>query len=66
MSPSGGQSEARSPVFESPNKLGTHLSSHCSRDERLSRPCQEYQVDRKYSKSFCTTCQVDRKQNPDL
>ncbi|GFT83628.1 hypothetical protein TNCV_2825701 [Trichonephila clavipes] len=35
----GGQSEARSPMFKSPSKLGTHLSTHCSRDERLSRPC---------------------------
>ncbi|GFX03415.1 hypothetical protein TNCV_4634271 [Trichonephila clavipes] len=39
MSRSGGQSEVRHPVFKSPNKLGTHLSTHCSRDERLSRPC---------------------------
>ncbi|GFT02886.1 hypothetical protein TNCV_1846881 [Trichonephila clavipes] len=23
----------------SPSKLGTHLSTHCSMDERLSRPC---------------------------
>ncbi|GFW60158.1 uncharacterized protein TNCV_1842411 [Trichonephila clavipes] len=35
---SGGQSEARPPVFKSPSKLGTHLSIHCSRDERLNRP----------------------------
>ncbi|GFX50041.1 hypothetical protein TNCV_2375301 [Trichonephila clavipes] len=34
MSRSGGQSEARPPVFKSPSKLGTHLSTHCSRDER--------------------------------
>ncbi|GFV63262.1 uncharacterized protein TNCV_1732021 [Trichonephila clavipes] len=39
MSRSGGQSEARPPVFKSPSKLGTHLSTHCSRDERLCRPC---------------------------
>ncbi|GFU79478.1 hypothetical protein TNCV_872471 [Trichonephila clavipes] len=39
MSPSGRQSEARSPVFNSPSKLGTHLSTLCSREERLSRPC---------------------------
>ncbi|GFX51606.1 uncharacterized protein TNCV_5013101 [Trichonephila clavipes] len=26
-------------VFKSPSKLGTHLSTHCSTDERLSRPC---------------------------
>ncbi|GFU41121.1 uncharacterized protein TNCV_1058491 [Trichonephila clavipes] len=32
MSRSGGQSEARPPVFKSPNKLffGTHLSTHCN------------------------------------
>ncbi|GFT67483.1 hypothetical protein TNCV_2360921 [Trichonephila clavipes] len=30
--------EARHPVFKSPSKLGTHLSTHCSRGERLSRP----------------------------
>ncbi|GFV77520.1 hypothetical protein TNCV_1070491 [Trichonephila clavipes] len=34
-----GQSEAKPPVFKSPSKLGTHLSTHCNRDERLSRPC---------------------------
>ncbi|GFV36149.1 hypothetical protein TNCV_1974851 [Trichonephila clavipes] len=28
-----------SPVFKSPSKLGSHLSTNCSRDERLSRPC---------------------------
>ncbi|GFW42350.1 uncharacterized protein TNCV_239471 [Trichonephila clavipes] len=39
MSRSGGQSEAKPPVFKSPSKLGTHLSTYCSRDERLSRPC---------------------------
>ncbi|GFW82853.1 hypothetical protein TNCV_3494231 [Trichonephila clavipes] len=37
--PNGGQSEARPPVFKSPSKLGTRLSTHCSRDESLSRPC---------------------------
>ncbi|GFT15907.1 transposable element Tcb2 transposase [Trichonephila clavipes] len=31
--------EARPPVFKSPRKLGTHLSTHCSRDERRSRLC---------------------------
>ncbi|GFW37247.1 hypothetical protein TNCV_5021451 [Trichonephila clavipes] len=36
---SGGQSEARPAVFESPCKLGTHLPTHCSRDERLNGPC---------------------------
>ncbi|GFU63637.1 hypothetical protein TNCV_4588421 [Trichonephila clavipes] len=39
MCRSGGQSEARPPVFKSPSKLGTHLSTHCSRDERLIQPC---------------------------
>ncbi|GFW93125.1 hypothetical protein TNCV_3888661 [Trichonephila clavipes] len=34
MSRSGGNSEARPPVFKSPNKLGTHLSTHCSWNER--------------------------------
>ncbi|GFY17264.1 RNase H domain-containing protein [Trichonephila clavipes] len=37
---SGGQSEARSTVFKSPSKLGTHLSTHCIRDERQSQPCR--------------------------
>ncbi|GFU59723.1 hypothetical protein TNCV_3186791 [Trichonephila clavipes] len=41
MSRSSGQSEARPPVFKSPTKLGIHLSTHCSRDERLSRPAQD-------------------------
>ncbi|GFU37534.1 hypothetical protein TNCV_4274621 [Trichonephila clavipes] len=38
--PDQGQSEARPPIFKSPSKLffGTHLSTHCSRDERLSGP----------------------------
>ncbi|GFV47332.1 transposable element Tcb2 transposase [Trichonephila clavipes] len=36
---SGGQSEARPLVFKSPSKLGAHLLTHCSRDERLSQPC---------------------------
>ncbi|GFW96686.1 uncharacterized protein TNCV_2847421 [Trichonephila clavipes] len=39
MSGSGGQSEARPPLFKSSSKLGTHLSTHCIRDQRLSRPC---------------------------
>ncbi|GFX38145.1 hypothetical protein TNCV_3837441 [Trichonephila clavipes] len=38
MSRSGGQSEARPPVFKSSSKLGTHLLTHCSRDERHSQP----------------------------
>ncbi|GFU05440.1 uncharacterized protein TNCV_3290881 [Trichonephila clavipes] len=33
---SGVQSEARPPVFKSTSKVGTHLSTHCSRDERVS------------------------------
>ncbi|GFW50603.1 hypothetical protein TNCV_2889051 [Trichonephila clavipes] len=37
--PSGDKSEARPLVFKSPSKLGTHLSTLYSRDERLSRPC---------------------------
>ncbi|GFW88757.1 uncharacterized protein TNCV_4972501 [Trichonephila clavipes] len=39
MSRSGGQSEARPPMFKSPSKLGTHLSTHCNGDESLSRSC---------------------------
>ncbi|GFT99028.1 uncharacterized protein TNCV_3794061 [Trichonephila clavipes] len=27
--------------FKSPSKLGAHLSTHCSRDERLCRPCPD-------------------------
>ncbi|GFV17140.1 hypothetical protein TNCV_3633031 [Trichonephila clavipes] len=38
MSRSIGQSEARPPVFKSPSKLGSHRSTHYSRDERLSQP----------------------------
>ncbi|GFX80710.1 hypothetical protein TNCV_758171 [Trichonephila clavipes] len=47
MSQSGGQSEARPPVFKSPSKLGTHLSTHCIMDERLSQSCpaREYNPD---------------------
>ncbi|GFX23712.1 uncharacterized protein TNCV_3596541 [Trichonephila clavipes] len=36
MSQSGGQSEARLQAFKPPRKLGTHLSTHCNRDERLN------------------------------
>ncbi|GFW61325.1 hypothetical protein TNCV_4136431 [Trichonephila clavipes] len=39
MSRSDGQSEERPLVFKSSSKLGTHLSTQCSRDERLSQPC---------------------------
>ncbi|GFY36389.1 putative LOC100569746 [Trichonephila clavipes] len=35
MTRSGAQSEARPPVFKSTSQLGTHLSTHCSRDEGL-------------------------------
>ncbi|GFV88426.1 hypothetical protein TNCV_1242391 [Trichonephila clavipes] len=38
MSESGGQPEARPPVFKSPSKLATDLSTHCSMNEKLSRP----------------------------
>ncbi|GFX56379.1 hypothetical protein TNCV_2243111 [Trichonephila clavipes] len=34
ISHSGGQSEVRPSV----SKMGTHLSTHCRKDERLSRP----------------------------
>ncbi|GFX32515.1 hypothetical protein TNCV_2174331 [Trichonephila clavipes] len=43
MSRSGGQSEAGPLVFKSPSNFGTHLSIHCSRYERLSRPCSARQ-----------------------
>ncbi|GFU79692.1 hypothetical protein TNCV_4036991 [Trichonephila clavipes] len=36
---SDGESEVRPPVFKSPRKIRTHLLTHCSRNERLSRPC---------------------------
>ncbi|GFU67348.1 hypothetical protein TNCV_1746381 [Trichonephila clavipes] len=32
-----GQSEARSPVFKSSNKVGTHLSTHCKTQEFVSQ-----------------------------
>ncbi|GFT28070.1 hypothetical protein TNCV_644581 [Trichonephila clavipes] len=35
-----GQAEVRPPVLKSPSKLGTHLLTHCRRDERLSLPSQ--------------------------
>ncbi|GFU03868.1 hypothetical protein TNCV_1718361 [Trichonephila clavipes] len=41
MSRLGGQSEARPPVFKSQSKLGTHLSTQYSRDERPSQPCSD-------------------------
>ncbi|GFX08845.1 hypothetical protein TNCV_1548821 [Trichonephila clavipes] len=40
MSRFGGLSEERPSVFKTPSKLGTHLSTQCSGDERQSRPCQ--------------------------
>ncbi|GFW44233.1 hypothetical protein TNCV_1746621 [Trichonephila clavipes] len=39
MSRFGGLSEERPSVFKTPFKLGTHLSTQCSGDERQSRPC---------------------------
>ncbi|GFU20026.1 hypothetical protein TNCV_1191701 [Trichonephila clavipes] len=39
MSRIGGLSEERPSVFKTPSKLGTHLSTQCSGDERQSRPC---------------------------
>ncbi|GFY26051.1 hypothetical protein TNCV_1918011 [Trichonephila clavipes] len=44
MSRSSGQSETRLPVFKSPSKRGTHLSTQCSRDESLSRHCPVRQM----------------------
>ncbi|GFX85353.1 retrovirus-related Pol polyprotein from transposon opus [Trichonephila clavipes] len=38
MSRFGGLSEERPSVFKTPSKLGTHLSTQCSGDERQSRP----------------------------
>ncbi|GFU85631.1 hypothetical protein TNCV_1719221 [Trichonephila clavipes] len=52
MSLSGDQSEGRLPVLKSPSKLGTHLSSHCSSDERLSRSCQPKNKDK--SLKYCS------------
>ncbi|GFW03419.1 uncharacterized protein TNCV_1739691 [Trichonephila clavipes] len=39
MSRFGGLSEERPSVFKTRSKLGTHLSTQCSGDERQSRPC---------------------------
>ncbi|GFS56141.1 uncharacterized protein K02A2.6 [Trichonephila clavipes] len=39
MSRFGGLSEERPSVFKTRSKLGTHLSTQCSGDERKSRPC---------------------------
>ncbi|GFU98639.1 hypothetical protein TNCV_3654701, partial [Trichonephila clavipes] len=39
MSRFGGLSEERPSVFNIRSKLGTHLSTQCSGDERQSRPC---------------------------
>ncbi|GFV42998.1 uncharacterized protein TNCV_3680231 [Trichonephila clavipes] len=41
MSRLGGQSAARSPEFKSSSKLGIHLLTHCSGDERLTRTCPD-------------------------
>ncbi|GFY30357.1 hypothetical protein TNCV_4066071 [Trichonephila clavipes] len=40
MSRFGGLSEERPSVFKTPSKLGTHLSTQSSGDERQSQPCQ--------------------------
>ncbi|GFX01796.1 hypothetical protein TNCV_1021991 [Trichonephila clavipes] len=39
MSRSGGQFEAKPSVFLSQIKLGTHLSTHFNRDEKLNQLC---------------------------
>ncbi|GFX54848.1 uncharacterized protein TNCV_3317651 [Trichonephila clavipes] len=39
MSRFGGLSEERPSVFKTRSKLGTHLSTQCSGDEKQSRPC---------------------------
>ncbi|GFW32315.1 hypothetical protein TNCV_674741 [Trichonephila clavipes] len=39
MSRFGGLSEERPSVIKTRSKLGTHLSTQCSGDERQSRPC---------------------------
>ncbi|GFU14012.1 hypothetical protein TNCV_721121 [Trichonephila clavipes] len=39
MSRFGGLSEERPSVFKTRSKLGTHLSTQCSGDERQTRPC---------------------------
>ncbi|GFW81270.1 hypothetical protein TNCV_376181 [Trichonephila clavipes] len=36
LSRSGGESEAILTVFNSPSKLGTHLSTHCRRSRKIS------------------------------
>ncbi|GFV42237.1 hypothetical protein TNCV_3164681 [Trichonephila clavipes] len=48
MSRSGGQSDAKLPVFKSQSKLGTHLMTLCSRDERLCRPCSAWDFNPKH------------------
>ncbi|GFX76242.1 retrovirus-related Pol polyprotein from transposon opus [Trichonephila clavipes] len=42
MSRFGSLSEERSSVFKTSSKLGTHLSTQCSGDERQSRPCKAH------------------------
>ncbi|GFY16455.1 uncharacterized protein TNCV_2350981 [Trichonephila clavipes] len=42
MSQKGGLSEERPSVFKTPSKLGTHLSTQCSGDEKQSRPFQPF------------------------
>ncbi|GFV45727.1 retrovirus-related Pol polyprotein from transposon 17.6 [Trichonephila clavipes] len=43
MSRFGGLSEQRPSVIKTRSKLGTHLSTQCSGDERQSRPCAAHQ-----------------------
>ncbi|GFW76970.1 hypothetical protein TNCV_2593511 [Trichonephila clavipes] len=45
MSRFGGLSEERPSVFKTRSKLGTHLSTQCSGDERQSRPCPAHSWD---------------------
>ncbi|GFU08300.1 transposable element Tcb1 transposase [Trichonephila clavipes] len=47
MSRFGGLSEQRPSVIKTRSKLGTHLSTQCSGDERQSRPCADPRIDRK-------------------
>ncbi|GFV18701.1 uncharacterized protein TNCV_4755881 [Trichonephila clavipes] len=50
MSRFGGLSEERPSVFKTRSKLGTHLSTQCSGDERQSRPCAAH--DRRHLDAF--------------
>ncbi|GFW99931.1 hypothetical protein TNCV_3079281 [Trichonephila clavipes] len=74
MSRFGGLSEERPSVFKTRSKLGTHLSTQCSGDERQSRPCaaQEnsfYHCEIKSGTGYLTHLQTRAKwsvQNPNL